>query len=119
MNLTNCNGCDTPAATNPPHANNDGLAIDELWQFDPVVGMMMYLANSTCPDITHQPRQSHAIGVKRITRYLKQTKTEGMYLCPQESVCVNCYVDADFAGLFVVTDKQDPISVNQGPGMLS
>ena len=126
MNLTDCNGCDTPAATSPLHADKDGPAFEESWPYDSVIGMMMYLANNTRPDIayavhqaarfTHYPRQSHAIGIKRIARYLKRTKTEGMYLCPEECFRVDCYVDADFAGLFAVADKQDPVSVKSRTG---
>jgi hypothetical protein len=91
-----------------------------------VIGMMMYLANNKGPDIayafhqaarfTHHPRQSHAVGVKKIARYLKQTKLEGMFISPQDSLQVDCYVDRDFAGLFTVEDKQDPVSVKSRTG---
>jgi hypothetical protein len=52
-----------------------------------MIGMLMYLAGNTHPDIAyavhqaarfmHGTRNSHAAGVKRILRYLKRTKTEG------------------------------------------
>jgi hypothetical protein len=126
MNLENCNGCDTPATTSPIHADQDGPTFNESWQYDSVIGMMMYLANNTRPDIadavdqaarfTHHPRQSHAVGVKKIARHLKQTKLEGMFISPQDSLRVDCYVDADFAGSFTVEDKQDPVSVNSRTG---
>ena len=54
---------------------------------------------------------THAAGVKRILRYLKKTKTEGLILKPGSDQRVDCYVDADFGGLFSVEDKQDPVSV--------
>jgi hypothetical protein len=54
--------------------------------------------------------------VKRIARYLKQTKLEGMLFCPQTSLRVDCYVDADFAGSFSVANKQDPVSVKSQTG---
>jgi hypothetical protein len=121
MNLENYNGCDTPAATSPIHMDQDGPAFNESWQYDSVIGMLMYLANNTRPDIayavhqaarfTHHPRQSHAVGVKKIAQYFKQIKFEGMFISPQDSLRVDCYVDADFAGLFTVTDKKDPVCV--------
>jgi formate dehydrogenase assembly factor FdhD len=93
MNLEECNGCQTPATSEPLHADIDGPTSKESWKYDSVVGMMMYLANNTYPEktyavhqaarFTHQPRHSHAIGVKRIARYLKQIKNEGMLFCPQ------------------------------------
>jgi hypothetical protein len=121
MNLENCNGCDTPAARTPIHVDQDGPAFNESWQYDLANGMMMYLANNTRPDIayavhqaarfTHHPRQSYAVGVKKVAWYLKQTKLEGIFMSPQDSLHVDCYVDADFAGLFPEASKQDPVSV--------
>jgi Reverse transcriptase (RNA-dependent DNA polymerase) len=126
MHLEECNGCPTPATTEPLHADLDGPVFQEAWKYDSVIGMMMYLANNTRPDIayavhqaarfTHHPRHSHAVGVKRIARYLKQTKLEGMLFCPQTSLRVDCYVDADFAGSFSVANKQDPVSVKSRTG---
>jgi hypothetical protein len=105
MNLENCNGCDTPVTTSPIHADQDGPAFNEFWQYDSVIGMMMYLAKNTRPDIayavhqaarfTQHPCQSHAVGVKKIAQYLNQTKLEGMFISPQDSLRVDCYVDAD------------------------
>ena len=54
--------------------------------------MLMYLAANTRPDIafavhqaarfSHAPRQSHAIAVKRILRYLKETRDKGLIMTP-------------------------------------
>jgi hypothetical protein len=125
-NLTDCNGCDTPATIEPLHADKDGEPFAEEWAYDAVVGMLMYLAGNTRPDIayavhqaarfTHGARRSHAAGVKRILRYLKKTKTEGLILKPQADLRVDCYVDADFGGLFSVEEKQDPVSVKSRTG---
>ena len=78
----------------------------------------MNLASNTRPEIayavhqaarfTHQPWQSHVVEVKRIARYLHQTKNEGMLFCPQTELRVDCHVDADFAGTFSMENKQDP-----------
>ena len=87
----------------------------------------MYISGrNTRPDIayavhqaarfTHEARQSHAAGVKRILRYLKKTKANGLILKPGKDLRVDCNVDADFGGLFSVEDKQDPISVKSRTG---
>jgi hypothetical protein len=39
-----------------------------------------------------------------------------MFISPQDSLRVDCYVDVDFAGLFTVEDKQDPVSVKSRTG---
>jgi hypothetical protein len=106
--LENCNGCDTPGTTGPIHVDQDGPAFNESWQYDSVIGMMMYLANNTRPNITyavhqaarftHHPLQAHAVGIKKIAQYLKKNKLEGMFIFPQDSLHFDCYVDADFAG---------------------
>ncbi|KAI2509164.1 hypothetical protein MHU86_5283 [Fragilaria crotonensis] len=124
--LTDCNGCDTPATVDPLHADKDGEPFSEEWAYDVVIGMLMYIAGNTRPDIayavhqaarfTHGARRSHAAGVKRILRYLKKTKTEGLILKPGSEQRVDCYVDADFGGLFSVEDKQDPVSVKSRTG---
>ena len=49
-------------------------------------------------------------------RYLKKTKTKGLILKPGKELWVDCYVDADFGGLFSVEDKQDPVSVKSRTG---
>ena len=124
--MTDCNGCDTPSTIDPLHADVDGAVFDETWAYDVVIGMLMYISGNTRPDIayavhqaarfTHGARQSHAAGVKRILRYLKKTKANGLILKPGTDLRVDCYVDADFGGLFSVEDKQDPISVKSRTG---
>jgi hypothetical protein len=89
---------------------------------------MMCLVNNPHPDIanavyqaakfTHHPCQSYAVGLKEIAQHLKKTKLDGMFISPQDSVHVDCYVDADFAGLFTVANKQDPVSVKSRTGFV-
>ena len=124
--MTDCNGCETPATVDPLHADVDGAVFAESWAYDVVIGMLMYISGNTRPDIayavhqaarfTHGARQSHAAGVKRILRYLKKTKTNGLILKPDENLRVDYYVDADFGGLFSVENKQDPISFKSRTG---
>ena len=125
--MTDRNGCETPATVDPLHADVDGAVLAEsCWAYDVVIGMFMYISGNTRPDIayavhqaarfTHGARQSHAAGVKRILRYLKKTKTNGLILKPDENLRVDYYVDADFGGLFSVENKQDPISFKSRTG---
>jgi hypothetical protein len=70
----------TPVSTTSVGADRDGDPFDELWEYATVVGMLMYLAANTRPDIVyavhqaaryrHAPKASHAIAVKQILRYL-------------------------------------------------
>jgi hypothetical protein len=100
--------------SDPLHVDKDAEVFDEMWRYDPVIGMLMYLGSNTRPDIayavhqaarfTPNPRRSHANGIKRILRYLKTTQTKGLIMQPTSDLCVDCYVDADFAGLFSVKD---------------
>jgi hypothetical protein len=49
-------------------------------------------------------------------RYLVGTKDKGLKLKPSDDISVDCYVDADFAGLYGQEDPQDPISVKSRTG---
>ena len=119
--MSDCNGVDTPATTTPIGIDVNGDPFSETWQYNSIVGMLMYLSANTCPDIayavhqaarfSHAPSNSHAIAVCHILCYLQITKTVGLILKPDNNQRVDCYVDADFAGLFAVENNQDPISV--------
>ena len=118
----------TPASTTPLGIDKDGDPFNESWEYPVIVGMLMFLAQNTRPDIayavhqcarfTHNPKDSHAIAVKRILRYLNGTRTGGMSLRPTGDLQVDCYVDADFAGLWKVEDDQDPLCVKSRSGYL-
>ncbi len=88
--------------------------------------MLNYLSTSTRPDIAfavHQcarfsshPKRCHEIAVRRIVRYLKGTQNKGYILRPTASRTLDCYVDADFAGLWSPDLAEDPISVKSRTG---
>jgi hypothetical protein len=88
--------------------------------------MLMYLSSNSRPDIqfavhqcarfTHMPRKSHAEGVKRICRYLAGTLDKGLVISPDKDLKLDCYVDADFAGLWKHEDDQDPVCVKSRTG---
>ena len=118
----------TPAATTPLGLDIDGDSFSESWEYPVVIGMLLYLAQNSRPDIafaihqcarfSHFPKQSHAVAVKRILRYLNSTKEKGMFITPKKSLTIDCYVDADFAGLWKAEDDQNPLCVKSRSGFL-
>ena len=127
-NMTNCNPITTPAYTVSLGIDKDGDQFLESWKYPTIIGMLMYLASNSRPDIayavhqcarfTHALRQCHVKAIKRILRYLKGTKSKGLILNPTSDLQVDCYVDADFAGLWSVESDQDPISVKSCTGYI-
>jgi hypothetical protein len=88
-----------------------------------MIGMLLYLGHSL-PDIafaTHQcacytfaPKQSHKNALKRIGCYLKGTLDKGLIFTPSDDLKIDCYPDADFAGLWTCEDKKDPHCIRSG-----
>jgi hypothetical protein len=117
---------DTPAAGAPLGADKDGDPFDEQWSYPAAIGMLLYISSNTRPDcqfavhqaarFSHCPKKSHAQAVKRIIRYLIKTKDKGIEFVPNLEEGLNCYVDADFAGLHGYEDDQDPVSVKSRTG---
>jgi hypothetical protein len=128
VDMENCNTVNTPALTTPLGIDKLDEPFNEDWDYASIVGMLMYLANNSRPDIayavhqcarfTHCQRNSHSVAIKRILRYLQGTKTNGMFIEPSQKLQVDCYVDADFAGLWGVEDDQNPICVKSRTGYL-
>ena len=118
----------TPAATTPLGLDSEGEPFTETWEYPVIIGMLLYLSQNSRPDIayavhqcarfTHVPRQSHAVAVKRILRYLNSTKDKGMTLRPNNNLTIDCFVDADFAGLWKAEDDQNPLCVKSRTGFL-
>ncbi len=131
LGLTNSNGTRTPAPKAPLPRDVDGEPFSEDYNYASVVGMMMYLACNSRPDIafavnqcarhTHHPTALHGKYLKQIGRYLQSTKDKGMIINPtrsNDSLYVECYADADFAGLWGREDVHDPHCVKSRSGYL-
>ena len=127
--LEECNPKFTSADKVPLDKDLDGDPCREDWEYRSIVGMLLYLAGSTRPDISyavhqcarfsHNPKASHEIGVKHIVRYLKVTRDKGLIMKPDaENLKLDLFADADFAGLYASEDKLDPISVKSRTGVL-
>jgi hypothetical protein len=118
----------TPADTKPLGKDDNGPPCEEKWSYPSLVGMLMYLASNTRPDIAyavhqcapfmHCPKRSHEKAVKRIVRYLKATKENGMIMKPSKDLSLDMYADADFAGLWNTEDANDPICVRSWTGYI-
>ncbi|KAG7369081.1 reverse transcriptase RNA-dependent DNA polymerase [Nitzschia inconspicua] len=116
----------TPAAATPLVKDLDGDPPDGSFNYASVIGMLGYLQSNSRPDIafavssaarfTHHPRRSHELALKRIGQYLKGTIEDGLVLRPSDTLDIDCYVDADFAGLWPHEDKSDPSCVKSRTG---
>jgi hypothetical protein len=87
----------------------DGPPMEESWSYRSIIGMLLYLSNDTRPDIAyavsqvarfcHSPKKSDASAVKTLVRYMHRTSKMGMNVKPTGTMDVDCYVNADLAGL--------------------
>jgi len=124
--MQDCNAKPTPACTTPLGTDADGPRCQQSWDYASVIGMLMYLTSNSRPDIqyavhqcarfTHNPRASHEQAILRICRYLKGTQDQGLVFKPQAELALDCYVDADFAGLWKVENELDPVCVKSRTG---
>ena len=124
--MKDCNPNSTPSSLEPLGPDLDGLPFKESWEYASIIGMLMYLANNTRPDIahavhacarySHNPKQTHATAIKHILRYLKGTADKGMVIKPNSIDALDCYVDSDFAGNYNTIPDQDPSSTKSRSG---
>ena len=120
--------CATPAEQAPLPRDLSGQPASGTINYASVVGMLLYLCGHSRPDIafavhqcaryTFEPKRSHEAALKRIGRYLKGTLDKGLILDPTDDLSVDCYPDADFAGLWGHEDPQDPHSVRSRTGYI-
>ena len=125
----------TKSATNNTLARYPLLNKDEngptrkaSWKYRGIIGMLGYLQGTTRPDIemeTHQcarfnndPHLSHERSVKRIGRYILDTRDKGMIYRPDITRGLECYVDADLAGVWKDGNHDSPESVLSRTGFV-
>ena len=126
--LQNCHPNRLPTVSKPLGIDPTGKPITETWDYASIVGMLLYLSTNTRPDITfavsqvarftHSPKQSHATAVKSIVRYLKKTSSEGTIVGKASTLKLECFVDADFAGLFKIDPPECITSAKSRTGYL-
>lgn len=118
----------TPAVSPPLHTDTGGTQRENTWSYRSAIGMLIYLARNTRPDIEYavhtcarfqlDPKRSHEQAVKRIGRYLLGTRDKGIVFKPDIKKLgeLECFVDADFAGNYTKEQSQDPNSVRSRTG---
>ena len=116
----------TPAKTSPLVSDKDGEPAEGTFNYASVIGMLLYLSGHSRPDITfavsqcarfiHGTRKSHERAIQQIARYLKGTQDEGLILKPTPEFNIDCYVDADVAGLYPLEEITDPTCVKSRAG---
>jgi hypothetical protein len=128
IHMENCNVKQTPCATTPLGTDKSGPPHSEDWSYASAVGMLMYLAGNAHPEIafavhqcarfTHCPKQTHTTAIKHIAKYPKGIldNDQGLIFHPTNDLTLDCYVDADFAGLWGYEDDQDPVCVRSRTG---
>ena len=121
----------TPTKVEAPlgiDANGSEAKIDWPNSYAYVIGMMLYMASNTIPDIsssvhqcarfTHTTKASHDTAVKKISRYLQGTKYNVLVFNTSKKMVVGCYADADFAVLWGYENPQDPICASSRTGFV-
>jgi hypothetical protein len=121
----------TPATYGSLPKDEDGEPAGMRFNYRSVVGMMGYLehsrpeikyAVSACARFVHNPKRIHEEALIRIGLYLKGTRNNGLIIKPQgvrqgnETLPVEMYCDADFAGLWGYEQPMDPTCVKSRAG---
>lgn len=120
---------DTPASEHKILDNDpDGKDRNQKWNYRSAVGCLSYLQAMIRPDITmavqqcarfcNEPKREHEEAVKRICRYLLNTKNDGLVMKPDKSRGLECYVDADWAGSWLDRSSHDPLSSHSRTGFV-
>ena len=120
--MDHCNRLPTPTKIEAPLGTDaDGYECNRDWtnSYDSVIGMILYLESNKRPDIsfvvhhcsrfTHNTKASQETAVKSICWYLQGTKDNVLVFNPSKKLVVDCYSDADFAGLWGHENLQDSI----------
>jgi hypothetical protein len=105
-NLTNCKGISTPISTIQSYNDQfDNISVDKTYYLK-LVGLINYLASYTRPDLLYSlsrvaqacsaPTQSDLIRVKRIVRYISETREYGITYDVNIDFFIYCYVDASY-----------------------
>ena len=127
-NMQECRPNAVPASSTTLGSDPEGDAMDETWSYRSIVGMLLYLSTNTRPDIalavsqvarfSSNPKKSHATAIKTLIRYLSGTKHIGIIFSPTESLDIETFIDADFAGLWNVEQVEHPLSARSRTGYI-
>ena len=76
------------------------------------------MATHQCARFSNHPRLLHERAIKKIVRYLLDSKDKGIMFRPDLSRGLECFVDADFAGGWKNGDHDCPESVLSRTGFV-
>jgi hypothetical protein len=92
------------------HADTDGIARQESWNYPSVIGQLNYIAQNSRPDISfaaHQCAQFskelkylHKKSVRRIIYFLQCTRDKPLIMKSNKNLSLDAYCDSDFAGVW-------------------
>jgi hypothetical protein len=92
------------------HADKEGLARQESWNYPSIIEKLNYLAQTYRPDISftvHQwarlskePKALHEKAVKHIIYYLQCTRDKPLIIKPNKNISLDAYCDSDFDGVW-------------------
>jgi hypothetical protein len=130
LKMADFNTKETPAEHGCLPIGKDRDQPQGTYSYPSVIGMLGYLghtrpdnglATSRCDRFTYNTRRSHEKALERIGQYLKLTQDKGLILRPaicEESgeVPIDCYVDADFSGLWGYEHRNDASCVKSRTG---
>jgi hypothetical protein len=101
---------DTPCLIAILHADTEGRARQESWNYPSVIGQLNYLAQNSRPDISfavHQcarlskaPHTLHEKAVKLIVYYVQCTRDKQLIMKRNKNLSLDAYCDSDFAGVW-------------------
>jgi len=130
LNLGDEPSKDTPAIYGSLSKDVGGELMNGTFSYASVIGMLLYLSGHSRPDISfavsqcarfsQNPTRLHEEALRRIGLYLKKTRTNGLILQPnlENGIKLDCYADADFAGLWGFEDRNDPTCVKSRTGYI-
>eukprot|EP00957_Ditylum_brightwellii_P140139 10678716-Ditylum_brightwellii.AAC.1 len=119
LGLEDTTGLEAPIEVAPLGKDLFGEEGNVAFNYLSVIGMMLYLSSHSRPDIQYaasqcacfssNPKASHKAALKWIGRYLKETRGKGLVIgSAVEGFGIDCFVDADFAGLWASKAPNDP-----------
>ena len=119
--MNDCNSNRTPTTKEALGMDKEGEPMEDVWNYRSIIGMLLYLSTNTRPDIayavsqvsrfSHNSKKSHASAVKTIIIYLAGSKDQGVIYKRLKKLQLECYVDADFAGLYRRDPPESPTSI--------
>ncbi|KAM9933214.1 hypothetical protein OXX80_007164 [Metschnikowia pulcherrima] len=106
--METCNPNRTPAvSTKSSEIVADCDSLQDISEYRSIIGKLLYAANTVRFDISHvvsrlsrflaSPKNKDMEDAKRVLRYLKGTKSFGLFYTNEKHNDLTCYCDADFA----------------------